>query len=210
MPDISDEDAVFLDSKERARMMGHLHAHRRVLISGGLNKKTLRKTSLELVKLDYQSSEPILIILESDGGDVVATQQFADVISMINSPIDVIGMGDCCSMAVDLIQMCRTRMLLPSARILVHYIRNSQPWIGDDPDRLEIDVKYFMDLLRENREQRFALYEKRTGLSREKLIEIFRHGEIHDACFSAKQALELGLIDEIVTDFKFFPRKSEA
>jgi ATP-dependent protease ClpP protease subunit len=199
----------FLSEKEFFQMTGHWHRHRRVLIAGDLNSESLRKTSLELIKLENVKIEPITLMIESGGGNMVPTQQLEDTINMLNSPVDVIVFGDCASMAVDLIQMCRRRMMLPSARLLVHYIRNRQPWICDDPEQLETDIRYFRERLTEDRERRFALYEKRTGLPRPKLAEMFRHGEVHQAYFSAKQAVELRLVDEIVTDFKLFPKKSE-
>jgi ATP-dependent protease ClpP protease subunit len=210
MPDISDEEArenAFLSNKEIAGMKGYLHASRRVFVSGTLTEKSLKRATLELIKLDFEKTEPILMLLESAGGDVVATQQFYDAISLMNSPVDVLAIGDCCSMAADLVQVCRRRMLMPGVRMLLHYIRASQPWIADDPARLEVDLNYFRQSMSEIRESRFALYEKRTNLSRERLEELFRHGEVHKAYFSAKQAIELGLADEIVTDFKLFPRK---
>lgn len=198
-----------MSATDRARMLGSFHAQRRVLISGQLTSKGLALNARELVKLDMQSNDPITILLESGGGDVYPTHQLEDMIQAVNSPVDVIALGDCCSMAVDLMQMCRTRMSLPSSRFLVHYIRHVQKWICDDPERLETDLSYFRERIREIHERRLSLYTKRTGLPVEKILEMFRHGEIHEAKFSAQQAIELRLIDKIVTDFKFFPRKTE-
>lgn len=210
MPNISEGgDRFFMSHKDMAEMTGYLHASRRVLIAGELNEKSLRKAALELVKLDLASSEPITILLESGGGNVVPTQQFEDAINMINSPVDALVLNDCCSMAVDMVQMCRRRMMLPSARMLVHYVRNKQPWIVDDPEQLDRDLAYFRENMIEMRERRLSLYQRRTGLSREKLSELFRYGEVHAAYFSAKQAIELGFADEIVTDFKLLPRKEK-
>lgn len=110
-------------------------------------------------------------------------------------------------MAVDLMQMCRRRLMLPSARILVHYVRNDQRWICDDLDQLDGDIKYFQERMREIAERRLELYQKRTGLTPGKIKDLFRQGEIHQTYFSAKQAVEMNLADEIVTDFKLFPRK---
>lgn len=197
----------FLNQKEFIGITGYLHGNRRVLISGELNNDSLKKTTLELIKLEYDEVAPILIVIESGGGQMTPSLQFADTISMLNSPIDIVTIGDCTSMAVDIVQMCRKRYMLPSSRLLVHYIRNLQPWIFDDPERLETDIRYFHERLVESREFRFSLYEKRTGLPRTKLEEMFRHGEVHGAYFSAKQAIEHGLADEILTDFKFLPIK---
>lgn len=198
----------FLDEKEIMKWTGYWHAHRRILVTGELTVESLRKATLELTKLDYESNEPITLMIESGGGAVVPTHQFEDIISALNSPVDALVIGNCASMGVDLVQMCRQRIMMPSARILVHYIRNDQRWVCDDLDQLEKDIEYFRQRMEETAERRLALYTKRTGLSAEKIKELFRHGEVHQSYFSAKQAFEMGLVDKIETDFKLFPRKS--
>ncbi|MDQ5969060.1 MAG: ATP-dependent Clp protease, protease subunit [Patescibacteria group bacterium] len=199
----------FLSEKEVCGWTGHWHAIRRVLVSGELNSESLKRTALELVKLDFISSDPITLMIDSGGGSVTPTHQLEDTISILNSPVDALMIGSCASMAVDLMQMCRRRLMLPSARILVHYVRNDQRWICDDLDQLDGDIKYFQERMREIAERRLELYQKRTGLTPGKIKDLFRQGEIHQTYFSAKQAVEMNLADEIVTDFKLFPRKQD-
>jgi ATP-dependent protease ClpP protease subunit len=198
----------FLNESDLAKWTGYWHSHRRILVDGELNAESLKKTSLELIKLDYTNSEPITLMIKSGGGKVVPTHQLEDMFSIINSPVDALVMGDCASMAIDLVQMCRNRKILPSGRVLVHYIRNDQPWIVDDLDQLEIDIELFRKRQREVADRRLALYEKRTGLSRERILELFRHGEVHSSYLSAQQAIESHLVDEIETNFKLFPKKT--
>ncbi len=191
----------------QAEMRGYLNAQRRIVIDGELNFESLAEPTKEVVKLDFESREPITILLSSNGGIYDATLQFCDIMAALNSPVDAVVIGDCCSMAVDLLQMCRKRSLLPSSRILVHYTRYKKEWIGDDIDLLEGDITFFRQSMRQHRERRFDLYARRTGLSHEKLAEMFRHGEMHRAYFSAEQAVEMKLADEIIYDFKFFKDK---
>lgn len=195
------------DEEASARLRERLATYRRVILQGELNAKSLSKAGGDLVKLEMQSSEPITLLLGSGGGDMDPTRQFIDTIESLNSPVDVVVMGDCASMAVDIVQMCRRRMMTPNARMLTHYIRSRQPWIIDDPDLLEKDISRFREFLCDVREERFRLYEKRTRLSRERLLELFRYGQVHGLYFSAKQALEYGFVDEIISDFKLFPDK---
>jgi ATP-dependent protease ClpP protease subunit len=206
MPEVPQSLPFFFSRDEFLRMVGRLHGHRRVLIDGELNASSIKTARAELFKLELNEIAPILIILESGGGEMVPSHQLQDAIGMLQSPVDVLAIGDCASMAVDIMQMCRTRYMLPSSRLLVHYLRTSRRWIIDDPDLLEGDIRYFHEQGRANRERRFKLYEKRTGHSRAKLEEMFRYGEVHDAYFSAEQAVELKLADEILTDFKLFPQ----
>jgi ATP-dependent Clp protease protease subunit len=197
----------FLKDSEVASWAGRWHAHRRILVSGELTNKSIERTSLELIKLGYMNDdEPITMMIQSVGGTVIPTQQLGDVINFLNCPVDALVIGDCTSMGVDLVQMCRKRLLLPNSRMLVHYVRHGQTWICDDPDQVDGDIAYFRERIREIAENRILLYQRRTGLSRERLGEMFRHGEVHQAYFSARQCIELNLADEIVTDFKLFPK----
>ena len=199
----------FLNDQDIAKWTGFWHSQRRVMISGELNGDSINKATQELMKLDYSSNEPITIMVNSGGGLVVPTHQLEDTISMLESPVDAVVLGDCASMAVDLVQMCRKRRMMPSARILVHYVRNDQRWISDDLEQLEVDTTYFRDRMKEMKERRLTLYVKRTGLSPEEISKLFRQGEVHRMFFTAKQAIDMHLADEIVTDFKLFPKKKE-
>lgn len=200
----------FISKEEYAHMIGYWHSLRKVLVSGELDGDSAKKIFMELLKLDHISNEPITLMIQSGGGGVTVTHQLEDMMSAFNSPIDGLVIGDCASMAVDLLQMCRNRYMLPSSRILVHYVRNSQRWICDDMEQLDVDFKYFWERNKEIADRRMTLYTKRTGLSREKIIKLFRQGEIHDAYFSAQQAVDLGFADKIITDFKFFPSQTKA
>lgn len=196
------------DSGESTRY--YLMGHRRIPIDGELNIKLIQQATNSLIKLDFDSNKPITLLLSSEGGSYEATMQLGDLIASLNSPVDVVAYGDCASMAVDLIQMCRKRMLLPSTRLLVHYLRMRGRWICDDPEGLEADIALFRRDMAISREKRFSLYRNRTGLTDQKILEMFRYGETHGAHFSAEQAVESKLADEILTDFKLFPgRKYE-
>jgi ATP-dependent protease ClpP protease subunit len=207
MPEETLKLPFFISKEEYANMIGRWHSLRRVLIEGNLNGDSIKKAFLELLKLDHMGSRPITLMIQSGGGGVTVTHQFEDTLSALNSPVDGLVIGDCASMAVDLLQMCRRRYMLPSSRMLVHYIRNDQRWICDDLEMLDTDIKYFKERNKEIAERRMALYMKRSHLPRKKITELFRQGEVHEAYFSAKQAVELGLADKIITNFKFFPRK---
>lgn len=185
-----------------------LHKHRCILVGERITDYGLDKAAEGLVRLDAESNEPILLIIKSKGGETFPALQFADVINALNSPVDALMMGDSASAAVDIMQMCRKRLLTPSARILVHYVRLQRLWVLDDAERLKTDIQYFEETSNELLERRYNLYEKRTGHSREKLAEMFRQGEVHQMYFSAHQAVNLKLADSIVSDFKFFPKEA--
>lgn len=197
----------FLSDGDVRKWTARLHQQRRIPVCGRLSKDSVDEVALALTKLDYDSFEPILLMIESGGGPIVPVQQLQDTIGLLNSPVDALVLGDCASAAVDLVQMCRKRFILPSARMLVHYIRHDQRWICDDPDQLDEDLDLFRQETRELAKRRLDLYTSRTGLSSGEIRKIFRQGEVHQAFFSANQALKFNFVDEILTNFKLFPKK---
>jgi ATP-dependent Clp protease protease subunit len=197
----------FLNNKDIAYWTGRWHAIRRVMLSGEMNFESLKEVTLQLMKLEADKTAPITLMIDSPGGKVVPTHQLEDTIYALNSPVDAVVIGDCASMATDLVQMCRRRLMLPSSRMLVHYIRNDQFWVCDDLDQLDKDINFFRERMREMKERRLVLYTKRTGLTSEEIAMLFRQGEVHRSYFTAKQAVDMKLADDIVTDFKLFPSK---
>ena len=198
----------FLSSEDLAKWTICLHQQRRIPVCGRLNKSSIEEVALALTKLEYEGSEPILLMVESGGGSIVPVHQLQDTITSLNSPVDALIVGDCASAAVDLVQMCRNRFMLPSARMLVHYIRHDQYWICDDPDQLDEDLNLFRQETRELARRRLNLYTSRTGLPANEIKKLFRQGEVHHVYFSARQAVKFKFVDKILTDFKLFPRKS--
>jgi ATP-dependent protease ClpP protease subunit len=199
----------FLNEKVIAQWSGRWHAHRRALITGRIDVEMVKKLELQLATLDDEKIAPITLMLHSLGGEADPTQQVQDIIEMLQSPVYGIAIGDNASAAVDILQMCERRLVRPNSRLLVHYARCSRGWVCDDPEYFATDRSWVEESMAALRAQRFALYERRTGLSKEELLLMFRQGEAHGNFFSADQAVKIGLADEIVRDFKLFPRPEE-
>ncbi len=201
------EQRILLEESNITTWTKVWHSCRRILVSREITDDSVQKTASELVKISFISDEPITLMIQSGGGSAIPILQLGDVINSLNCPVDAVVIGDCGSMAVDLVQMCRRRIMLPSSRMLIHYIRHGQRWVCDDPEWVAKDIAYFQERITEIAEKRILLYEKRTGLRRETISEIFRHGEMHGAYFSAQQCIKMNLADEIITDFKIFPKE---
>jgi hypothetical protein len=91
----------------------------------------------------------------------------------------------------------------------VHYLRSNCLFVVENGEQLKIALELFKGVVESGNERLCALFEKRTKLPREQIMEIFRFGEIHKNFLSATQAVDLGFADEVVSDFKLFPRKKE-
>jgi ATP-dependent protease ClpP protease subunit len=207
-PEMEKLRSIFFNSdKGLDHIKGYLQGTRRIPVFGPINEGFIQQIILMLAQLDYESKKRITILLSSGGGSVSHGYQLHDAIQALNSPVDVIAIGDNASLGVDILQMGERRYLLPGSRLQVHYVRHGKEWIGDDPEKLEKDMEIFKEDMLNLREQRFALYGKRTGLNRKRLQELFRYGEVHKEYFGARQAVKFKLADKILTDFKFFPER---
>ncbi len=199
-------DKIFFDINV-SQLMGYLNAHRRIIVSGEIFEKKTKEISMMLLQLDFDKIEPITLLIDSNGGDVRSSYFLMDVINGLNSPVDGLVIGDACSMAVDILQMCRKRQMLPNARLLCHFTRHGFKLISDTDSYGPEDAEALQSRMLENKKKRETMYARRTGQSIEAIQKLFRLGEVYNLYLGAEQALKENLIDEIATDFKFIPRK---
>lgn len=198
---------LYLDSdigKNLEAIKGYYCAYRKIPFVGKIEEEYIQQVALLMAVMDYESNNRITLLMNSGGGSVDYGFQLGDAINSLNSPVDAIAFGDNASMAVDVLQMCAKRYLLPNTRLLIHYVRHSKEFIGDDEKLFATDIDLVRQHMAEYREKRLRLYERRTKMRRKKLQELFRFGEIHHEYISAEQAVRLGLADKILTDFKLF------
>lgn len=108
---------------------------------------------------------------------------------LVKAPVHTIGYGMCASMASFLLSMGDKRSVLPNTCVMIH-----QPLGGAQGQQTEIEITYKrITSLREKLEKMYA--EKSNGKSSYK--------QIHEACerdnyLDAKEALDMGLVDEII------------
>lgn len=205
MPEESKKETAQSDMLKK-----RLLTERRILVTGELTDNSVRAVAESLLLLECKNNDPITLIIDSCGGTVIPTQQLGDVISSMRSPVDGIVISDCASMAVDLLQMCRRRMLRPAARVLVHFIRHRPTLVCDDEHRIGDYLKIVAEDMRNIAATRLDLYKRRTGKTAEEIYTMFQRGELHGYFLTAPQAVQMGLADEIVADFKLIPKHAES
>lgn len=186
-------------------MERYLYAFRRVVLEGEITASKVDRLGLAMLRMEYVKCAPITILANSCGGSVDATYRLVDIINGLHSPVDIVLIGKNASMTIDLTLACRKRSMLPHATMLLHWVRHGREWIGDNPANLVREIEIFHQQVKSLRKKRMRLYMERTGLTKKEVRKLFRHGEVHRESLTAEQALGYGLIDEILTDFKFFP-----
>lgn len=187
-------------------MLGLLEANRRLLVTEELDEEYTNILAGKLIQLDCIEVKPIYLLIHCKGGSVPNTFYLKNVIDGLNSPVYGLVIGKASSMAVDLLQMCGKRMMLPYAELFCHFTRSgSFRVISNNDDFSMKDATAIRKWVLDSKKEREQMYAKRTGKTIKQVQGLFEQGEYFNISISAKDALKHKLIDQIVTNFKFFP-----
>lgn len=143
----------------------------------------------QLLYLDtLDTDEHIKLYVNSPGGVVTSGLAIIDTIEAMSRKVDTIGMGSCASMGA-MILLCGTgiRKSLKSNRIMLHSV--SSGFHGNYHDhKVEFKETEFLQ------KKLMEMVASRTKMDLETVIKLTER----DAYLSASEALDLGLIDEII------------
>src|SRR5713226_358927 len=144
----------------------------------------------QLLFLEAEDPEKdINIYINSPGGSLTAGMAIYDTIQFIRPAVTTICVGQCASMGALLLAAGTKgkRFALPNSRILIH-----QPTGGTTGQATDIRIQA-EEILR-MRELTSRLLADHTGQK----FETIEHDVERDRIFSARQAKEYGLIDEVI------------
>jgi len=133
----------------------------------------------------------ISLYINSPGGSISAGLAIYDTINFMSAPVNTICMGMAASMGAFLLSSGRKgkRSALPHSRIMIH--QPSQNGGGGTASDIEIQAREILYLKGKMNE----LMAKHTG----KPVEVIERDTDRDRFMSAQEALDYGIIDNIVT-----------
>ena len=146
--------------------------------------------SAELLFLESEDPDKdIHFYINSPGGSVTAGLAIYDTMQYIRPDVSTLCLGQAASMAAWLLAAGAKgkRYILPHARIMIH-----QPLGGVQGRAADIDIQA-REMLR-MREQMNTVLAKHTGQSLEKI----ERDTDRDLFFESKQAVDYGLVDDVV------------
>ena len=163
-----------------------------VMLDTDVTEHTASLLVAQFLFLESQGNEDISFFINSPGGVVTAGMAIYDTIQFIKPDVSTIVMGQACSMGSLLATAGAPgkRKMLPNAR---HMIHQPSGGAGGQATDMEIQVKEILKM-KQNLTQ---LYVKHN--SKGKTYEEFLAAMERDNFMSAEEALEYGLIDEIIT-----------
>ncbi|CAI8617193.1 unnamed protein product [Vicia faba] len=171
-------------------IFSRLLKERIICINGPISDDTSHVVVAQLLFLESENpSKPINMYLNSPGGAVTAGLAIYDTMQYIRSPINTMCLGQAASMASLLLSAGAKgqRRALPNASIMIH--QPSGGYSGQAADILihSEQIKKVSKALNE-------LYAKHTGKS----VDVIKKDMDRDNFMDAKEAMEYGIIDEVI------------
>lgn len=162
-----------------------------VFISGEVDDNLANRVIAELLYLDSVGNEDINIYINSPGGSVSAGMAIYDTMNFVKSDVSTTSLGIAASMAAFLLSSGKKgkRYILPNADVMIH-----QPLGGAQGQAT--DIKIASDRIIDLRKRLNRILSKNTSQSLKKIEKDTER----DNYLSAKEALEYGLVDKIITE----------
>jgi ATP-dependent Clp protease protease subunit len=163
-----------------------------VMLDTDVNEHSASLLVAQLLFLESQGNEDITMFINSPGGMVTAGMAIYDTMQFIKPDVCTVVMGQACSMGSLLATAGAPgkRKMLPNAR---HMIHQPSGGAGGQATDMEIQVKEILKM-KQNLTQIYVNHN-----SKGKTFEEFYNAMERDNFMSAQEALDFGLIDEIVT-----------
>jgi len=163
-----------------------------VMLDTDVNEHSASLIVAQLLFLESQGNEDIHFFINSPGGVVTAGMAIYDTMQFIKPDVQTIVMGQACSMGSLLATAGAPgkRKILPNAR---HMIHQPSGGAGGQATDMEIQVKEILKM----KQSLTQIYVNHN--SKGKTFEEFYNAMERDNFMSAQEALDFGLVDEIVT-----------
>lgn len=184
---------------------------RTVILSGEINHQSIGEVGQRMIALQARSPDRINLVIDSGGGSVDAALRLCDLMSTVmTAPVRGIALGSCGSAATFVMLYCNERISTPYSRFLIHSGTRSKISIpigqttSENLEQLLKDVKATEEMVLGLYMSRltptsWAKKEPKDEERREYVQRLIDRGDQpFDDWMSAEEAVEVGLITEIV------------
>lgn len=168
-----------------------------ISIAGTIDDVVANAFAEEMLILNREDANaPIVVKINSKGGEVAQGLMMYDVIQGSMAPVKLICTGEAYSMAAILLASGNPkhgRYILPNSKVMIH-----EPLIQGGVGGKTSSIKSISDSLLETRQKLNGILAKHTGHTIEEIDE----ATSYDHYFSAEEAVAYGLCDKVI-DFSF-------
>lgn len=190
--------------QERAYdLYSRLLKDRIVFCLGEVNDSMANNIVAQLLFLESEdNSKPINLYINSPGGSVTAGLSVYDTMQFINSPVHTFVIGQAASMGSFLAQAGEkgNRYVLPESRTMIHRVSSGTRGTSGSVNVQELEFEDARRHLEESKRINKRLTEmyvahNSKGKQFDELLETMKH----DTFLSAKEAVEFGLADKVMS-----------
>ncbi|QJC37740.1 ATP-dependent Clp endopeptidase proteolytic subunit ClpP [Enterobacteriaceae endosymbiont of Donacia bicoloricornis] len=162
-----------------------------IFLTGPIEDNMANLIIAQILFLDSENShKDIFLYINSPGGIITSGMSIYDTMQFVNSDISTLCIGQACSMAAFLLAAGnkKKRFCLPNSRIMIH-----QPIGSYQGQVTDIEI-HTQEILRIKNS-----INKLMSLHTGKSISIIEKDTNRDRFLSAQEAIEYGLVDNIIT-----------
>ena len=152
--------------------------------------KMIMRCNREDKRIREEDRKPIKVFIDSPGGDVTVEWSIINAIKCSKTKIITINYCTAFSAAADILASGHERLALPGTHVMMH---NGSCSYGGQSDAVESQKKYFDGLNKKITDHILSV----TKLN----PRVYKKKAITDWFFDENDALESGIIDQVVTDF---------
>lgn len=192
-------DYLSYDNGVRDKVDGELLRSRTIIISHEINQNDSATVVGLLLLLDSTNQKDITLLINSPGGGIEGLMAIYDTMQMIRSNIRTVCMGDASSAAAIILAAGTKGMRYASqnSQVMIHQMQVSGGSGGSTTD-IEIEARASKVLKRRLTD----ILARHTGQTYQK---VYKDCE-RDKYMFADEALEYGIIDEIIEPIKKIPK----
>lgn len=160
-----------------------------IWLSGVVNQHTCDIVQAQLMFLDSTDKKDITLHINSPGGSVLHGLGIIDVMKYISCDIATVNTGLAASMGSVLLSSGTKgkRSTLRFSKVMIHQVSHGCEGVIEDTRISQIEAEKYNYIL-------FKILSENCGKSFDEVLEAARR----DKWFNSKEALEFGLVDEII------------
>lgn len=162
-----------------------------IMINDEISEHSVATCVASLLFLDSESSDPIHLYVSSPGGSCYHGLSIVDTISTISAPVYTYVHSIAASMGSIIASSGDKRFMMPHATHMVHSVSSGNRGTVEDMRRHMAESDRINEMLAQH-------YVKVTGHTYKEVKKVMDR----DSYFSATDAIEFGLADEIITSRK--------
>jgi ATP-dependent Clp protease protease subunit len=173
-----------------------------IMLNGPVEDDMANLIVSQLLFLEAEGADDITMYINSPGGVVTSGMSIYDTMQYIKPDVSTVVVGQAASMGSFLAQAGAPgkRYVLPNSRTMIHRVSSGTPGTSGSIYIQELE----MEDVRRAFEESKAINQRLTELyvqhnSRGKTLKVMMETMKHDTFLTAKQAIEWGLADEILT-----------